>query len=65
MRGIDRAGARDDDVVQAECQRKPGQRRVVFTRSDYDEIWRGLIRHPDGKVPLAIPELLTELRAGD
>ena len=35
---------------------------VVFTRSEYGEIFRDMIRHPDGKIQLAIPELLAELR---
>ena len=39
-----------------------GRSGVVFTRSEYAEIWRDMIRYPDGKIQLAIPELLTELR---
>jgi anaerobic selenocysteine-containing dehydrogenase len=39
-----------------------GHSGVVFTQSEYDETWRDLIRHPDGKIALAIPELLSELR---
>jgi anaerobic selenocysteine-containing dehydrogenase len=39
-----------------------GHSGVVFTESDYEETWRDLIRHPDGKIALAIPELLSELR---
>lgn len=38
-----------------------GHSGVVFTESDYDETWRDLIRHPDSKIALAIPELLSEL----
>ncbi len=40
-----------------------GHSRVVFTESDYDETWRDLIRHADGKIAFAIPELLSELRS--
>lgn len=39
-----------------------GRSGVVFTRGEYDEIWRDLVRHPDGRIQLAIPELLAELR---
>jgi anaerobic selenocysteine-containing dehydrogenase len=34
---------------------------VVFTRHDHDDAW-SLVATPDGKVQLAIPELLAELR---
>jgi hypothetical protein len=39
-----------------------GHSGVVLTENDYEETWRDLIRHPDGKIALAIPELLPELR---
>ena len=37
-----------------------GRSGVIFTVDDYDETWRRLA-HPDGRVHLAIPELLEEL----
>jgi anaerobic selenocysteine-containing dehydrogenase len=33
---------------------------VVFSKEEYDDSWKR-VRHPDGKISLVIPELLTEL----
>ena len=63
---VRRAGHKGDDafalgeaLFEAVANGRSG---VVFTRSEYAEIWRDMIRYPDAKIQLAIPELLAELR---
>ena len=52
-------------MLRAHWVRRSGlQATLVWSSpiSDYAETWHDLIRHPDGKIALAIPELLSELR---
>jgi anaerobic selenocysteine-containing dehydrogenase len=53
--GFDRADALFDAIHQ-------GRSGVIFSVDDYDETWRRIV-HGDGRVHLAIPPLLEELRA--
>jgi anaerobic selenocysteine-containing dehydrogenase len=55
---VQRAGfASGDDLFDAVLASPSG---VVFTIDDYDETWRRIL-HSDGRIHLAIPELLDEL----
>ncbi|RIL06566.1 MAG: molybdopterin oxidoreductase [Proteobacteria bacterium] len=62
---VRRAGFDGDPIAQGEAlfdailERRSG---VVFSADEYEETWRR-VETPDGKVRLAVPELLDELRA--
>jgi anaerobic selenocysteine-containing dehydrogenase len=62
---VRRAGFDGDPIAQGEALFEAIYRSrdgVVFTVDDYDETWRR-VETPDGKVRLAVPELLGELGA--
>ncbi|OZD04256.1 MULTISPECIES: molybdopterin-dependent oxidoreductase [Nocardiaceae] len=60
--GFDRDGAAQGDQLFDAILADP--QGVTFTEDRYEDAWR-YIRHPDGKIHAAIPELLAELRLLD